>query len=86
MLHVKCALRANVVLILTMKLAVLCCNVANELFFVLFLYVLFIVVKQYHDRKHAFHTVPHGADVSAGVLLVERPYCRRKTPLVIGGT
>ena len=46
---------------------------------------LFIVVRQYHDRKHAFHIVRQmlafGFDCG-----VEKPYYKRKTPLAVGGT
>ena len=49
---------------------------------------LFIVVIQYHDRKHVFHIVPHSTDVGVWVRLggVEKPFYRRKTLLVVGET
>ena len=30
-------------------------------------YALFIVLKQYHDKKHIFHIIPHGTDASVQV-------------------
>ena len=51
-------------------------------------YTLFIVTIQYHYRKHVFHIIPHSTDVGTKVWFmgVEKPYYRRKTPLVVGGT
>ena len=40
------------------------------LLFLLFLCILLIAGKQFHDSNHGFNIVPHGTDFSAGVQLV----------------
>ena len=45
-----------------------------------------LVVIQYHDRKHVFFIFHHIAQMLGFTRGVEKPFYKRKTPLVVGGT